>query len=64
MSQNQPLLCCKCEVALVSETVHFHYLKHDFSAEVPRCPVCGQVYLTEDLVRGRVHEVETQLEDK
>ena len=64
MSQSQPLFCCKCDVALVPGTVSFHYLKHDFTAEVPRCPVCGQVYLPEDLVRNRVHEVETQLEDK
>ena len=42
----------------------FEYLGHTFFADAPRCPVCGQVYLSEELVKGRVAEVEMQLEDK
>jgi transposase len=42
----------------------FSYLKRSFRHKVPRCPECGQVYIPEDLARGRMREVETTLEDK
>lgn len=44
--------------------VSFAYLGHNFSAELPKCPQCGQVYLSEELVKGKVTQVETGLEDK
>jgi uncharacterized protein (DUF2225 family) len=40
------------------------YLNHEFSHELLRCPVCGQVYIPEELANGRISEVETMLEDK
>lgn len=58
------LVCCKCNVPLQADTTNFSYLGHNFSAEVPKCPLCGQVYISEDLVRGKVTAVETELEDK
>ena len=65
-SQNPPatLLCCKCRVQLVPGTTNFAYLKHHFAADVPKCPQCGQVYISEELVTGKVAQVEAQLEDK
>jgi hypothetical protein len=32
--------------------------------DLPRCPVCGQVYIGEKLVKGRMAHVEMGLEDK
>jgi hypothetical protein len=29
-----------------------------------RCPVCGLAYVSEELARGRMREVEKALEDK
>jgi hypothetical protein len=63
-SPAKQLLCCKCNIPLEIGTVNFSYLGHDFSSEQPQCPQCGQVYLSEDLVKGKVNQVETDLEDK
>ncbi|MDR0469184.1 MAG: hypothetical protein LBH09_04345 [Peptococcaceae bacterium] len=58
------LICGVCKVELVEAKTDFSYMKHTFTAEVPRCPVCGQVYLSAELVKGRIAQVETELEDK
>lgn len=58
------LFCVKCEVCLVSLKTTFKYLKHEFYVDLPRCPVCGQVYVSEELAKGKMAEVETSLEDK
>jgi hypothetical protein len=42
----------------------FTYMGLYFHAEVPRCPQCGQVYISEELARGKMAEVEMQLEEK
>ena len=42
----------------------FDYLRHSFSAEVPKCPKCGQVFISEELVQSRVVPVEQLREDK
>jgi hypothetical protein len=42
----------------------FSYLGHVFRTDVPRCPSCGQVFISEELAAGRMAEVETTLEDK
>ena len=60
----QPLICSLCQCPLEIKRVDFEYVGHTFFADAPRCPRCGQVYLSEELVKGRVAEVEMQLEDK
>ena len=60
----QPLICNQCRCPLEEKRVDFEYLGHTFFADAPRCPVCGQVYLSEELVRGRVAEGAMELEDK
>jgi hypothetical protein len=42
----------------------FSYLGRSFKHTVLRCPVCGQVYIPEETVIGRIKEVERALEDK
>lgn len=63
-SSSPKLVCCKCGVLMGIGTVTFAYLGHNFSAELPKCPQCGQVYLSEELVKGKVTQVEISLEDK
>lgn len=58
------LICGKCKVPLQMEKVEFDYMNHQFRHDFPRCPVCGQVYITEEIVNGKMKEVETSLEDK
>ena len=58
------LVCGACQVRLAEAKANFDYMSHTFSAEVPRCPKCGQVYLSEELVKGRIAQVEMELEDK
>ncbi|SDE57366.1 DVU_1557 family redox protein [Sporomusa acidovorans] len=58
------LVCLKCNVALEPRKASFNYLGFTFNTELPRCPVCGQVFLSEELVKGKVAEVEMSLEDK
>ncbi|MCL2493726.1 MAG: DNA-binding protein [Clostridiales bacterium] len=60
----EKLLCCKCETELVMKKVNFSYLGHNFFTEVPACPVCGQVYVSEQLAKGKMAEVEKNLEEK
>ena len=57
-------ICNKCDVELQQFRVDFSYMDRSFHTETLRCPECGQIYLPEDLVRGRIAEVEYALEDK
>lgn len=63
MEKESTLMCDICNVDLEMADVHFSYLEHNFRHKVLRCPECGQVYLSEELVK-RVKEVETTFEDK
>ena len=56
--------CCKCKVELVVKKVNFEYLRNNFFADIPACPVCGQVYVSEQLAKGKMQEVERNLEEK
>ena len=58
------MICYRCKVPLVPEKTFFHYLGHSFFTDIPKCPVCGLVYIPEKLARGRMAEVEQELEDK
>lgn len=58
------LVCSKCNVPLKLEKCKFRYLGFEFNSEVPRCPECGLVYLSEELVKDRMQKVEANLEDK
>jgi RNase P subunit RPR2 len=64
MPGNEGLICCKCNVPLVPSKTSFSYLKHNFSEDMPKCPKCGQVYISETMVRDRMIPVEQMLEDK
>ena len=56
--------CAQCRVELQQREVRLRYLENTFSVELPACPVCGQVFVSEELAHGRMREVEQMLEDK
>ena len=58
------LQCMKCGVTLVKGTAKFLYLDNGCPVERPACPVCGFVYVPEELALGKVASVERALEDK
>ena len=49
---------------LVKGKAKFTYLDNGFPVELPVCPVCGFVYVPEELALGKVLSVEKALEDK
>ena len=58
------LICVKCKVVLVEDKTELRYLGHSVSVKTLKCPKCGQVCFSEELVRGRISEAEMTLEDK
>jgi uncharacterized protein with PIN domain len=62
--KNGELVCMKCNERLVPLKTTFKYLNHEFSVDIPRCPICGLVYVPEELAQGKMAEVEALLEDK
>jgi hypothetical protein len=64
MAEEQTLICDRCQIPLSRMNVHFSYLDHSFQAQVLRCRECGQVHLDEEFVKGRMRQVEWELEDK
>ena len=58
------LRCSRCSCLLELTDVHVTYLDRHFSHKVPRCPKCGQVYITEELAEGKMAQLEKSLEEK
>ena len=64
MGEPKRLLCHACGLELAPRRTDFSYLGHEFYADLLACPGCGQVFVPEELAKGRIAEVEMQLEDK
>ncbi|WP_263771990.1 DVU_1557 family redox protein [Propionivibrio soli] len=68
MNTNAPveteLLCAACRQPLVLGKVKASYLGSSFEVDLPRCPGCGFVYVSEALAQGKMLQVEQALEDK
>lgn len=58
------LMCDRCKVEMTKIEVQFNYLSRNFRYKVPRCPSCGQVSLPEELVEGKMADVEAMIEEK
>jgi uncharacterized protein with PIN domain len=58
------LVCDLCGTPLKPVQTEFKYMGSVFHAELPTCESCGQVYVPFELAKGRIREVETELEDK
>jgi RNase P subunit RPR2 len=63
-SEQDEMICGRCDVAMVPMKSTFSYLKREFKHTVLRCPICGQIYIPEDLAKGKMREVEAILEEK
>jgi hypothetical protein len=59
-----PILCARHQVELEPAKVELSYLGHTFPVDMLCCPVCGQAFISEELARGRMLEVEQTLEEK
>jgi NAD-dependent SIR2 family protein deacetylase len=56
--------CARCGCDLVVGPVAATYMNNRFSAELPYCPTCKTVLITEAVATGKMAEVEQILEDK
>jgi hypothetical protein len=57
-------ICHGCGGPLVSGPVTVAYMGNRFTADIPHCPACGLVMVSEELALGKMAEVEQILEDK
>jgi len=64
MTSEPALVCGRCERPLQLGKVAVTYLGNRFPVELLRCPVCGMVYVPEELALGKMLQVEQALEDK
>ncbi|HPQ44093.1 MAG TPA: hypothetical protein PKZ42_07665 [Syntrophales bacterium] len=58
------VICVKCQEPLKPGKATFNYLGNTFTADLLKCPKCGLVFVPEELAKGRMLEVEQNLEDK
>lgn len=56
--------CEACGLDLAVRPVSLTYLGATFAVELPACPSCGAVFVSEEVAIGRMREVEMSLEDK
>lgn len=59
-----PMICGKCRLPLEIGKVEMFYQRQKLKADFLKCPQCGLVYISEDIVKGKMLEVEKTLEDK
>lgn len=64
MAEPKPIMCFQCQRELQPSKTYLTYLGHSYFADILKCPVCGEVYIPEELVKGRMADAEMQLEDK
>ena len=62
--QNSAWICDKCKERLVLSKVKAVYLSGNFEVDLLKCPVCGNVFVGEELALGKMLEVKKTLEDK
>ena len=58
------VICSLCNLELKEKQVEFNYMGAVFHHTFLCCPKCGQVLIPEDIAKGRMAEVEQELEDK
>ena len=56
--------CDRCQCDLVVGQVSVSYMRNRFTADLPYCPNCRTVLITETVATGKMAEVEQILEDK
>lgn len=61
---DEKLICDRCQLPLARAKTKCTYQGVKFEADFPRCPKCGQTFVSEDLALGKMHELEIEMEDK
>lgn len=56
--------CAVCRNPLVMGPVVVSYMGSQFTTDLPKCPDCGWVLITQEVAMGKMLEVEQILEDK
>lgn len=56
--------CFKCSQTLSMGSAHVDYLGNELTTDLPLCPSCMKVLISEQLAVGKVADVEKILEDK
>ena len=64
LTNEDGLYCFCCNETLVSDKVFLNYLTNTFPTQLLKCPKCGLVYIDEETVIYKAHEVERTIEDK
>jgi len=64
IKNDEGLYCFRCNEILVSDKVFMNYLTNTFPTQLLKCPICGLVYIDEDMVMSKAHEVERTIEEK
>jgi len=57
-------LCAACELPLVTATVKLAYLDETFAVDLPACPACQRVLVSEEQAVAKMALAERMLEDK
>ncbi len=57
-------ICSKCNKELELENVNLEYLGYRITHPFLTCPTCKIIYIPEEVVLDKIHQVERQLEDK
>lgn len=63
-SKNKNWLCGKCQKPMMLEKTTVKYLGGTFEVDLLKCPDCKMVLIDEELARGKMLDVEQNLEDK
>lgn len=60
----EKIICLKCNKEMQKEKGRLIYLENTIDYEFLTCPECKTIYIPEELVEGKMHEIEMALEDK
>ncbi|MDO4176619.1 MAG: hypothetical protein Q4D99_03970 [Bacillota bacterium] len=63
-TEKAEIICMKCDTNMEEMETTFSYLGRTFKHKILRCPSCGQVYVPEELAKGRMAQVESMMEEK
>lgn len=65
MGEMDPIwVCSNCSLPLETTKAQMRYVGSVFTIDVPMCPQCGVVLITEEMAVNKMAEAEQLLEDK
>jgi hypothetical protein len=57
-------MCHRCHEPLEIQKIRLQYARVIFALDLPACPRCGIILISEELATGKMAEAEQILEDK